>query len=168
MANNDKLKSLKQERREFHDKVINFFNTEENIPYNYKQVSSKVGAKTPKQRALVVEILEQLLRGEKTAVGHCVAAYLATNQRMPKVGDYMMVMDYYGNPCCILHTLGVTIEPLPDIPAELRQAECPGLSGETWLARKQQEFQDLSRRFGFHYHPELPLLMETVEKVYPI
>jgi ribonuclease R len=60
MANNDKLKSLKQERREFHDKVINFFNTEENIPYNYKQVSSKVGAKTPKQRALVVEILEQL------------------------------------------------------------------------------------------------------------
>ncbi len=115
-----------------------------------------------------VEILEQLLRGEKTAVGHCVAAYLATNQRMPKVGDYGMVTDYYGNPCCILHTLEVTIEPLPDIPAELRQAECPGLSGETWLARKQQEFQDLSRRFGFHFHPELPLLMETVEKVYPV
>ncbi len=60
MASKDKLKSLKQERREFHDKVINFFNTEENIPYNYKQVSIKVGATTPKRRALVVEILEQL------------------------------------------------------------------------------------------------------------
>ena len=115
-----------------------------------------------------VEILEQLLRGEKTAVGHCAAAYLATNQRMPKVGDYVMVTDYYGNPCCILHTLGVTIEPLPDVPGELKQAECPGLSEEAWLERKQEEFQDLSRRFGFHYHPELPLLMETVEKVYPI
>ncbi len=60
MAKKDKLDSLRQERRSLHDKVINFFNTEENVPYNYKQVSGKVGAKTPKQRALVVEILEQL------------------------------------------------------------------------------------------------------------
>ncbi len=60
MAIKDKLKTYKQERRNFHDKVINFFNSEDNIPYNYKQVSAGVDAKTPKQRALVVEILEQL------------------------------------------------------------------------------------------------------------
>ena len=60
MAKKDKLKSLKQERRNFHDEVINFFNSADNIPYNYKQVSTHVGATTPKQRALVVEILEQL------------------------------------------------------------------------------------------------------------
>lgn len=61
MSKKDKLKSFKQERRELHDKVINFFNHEENIPYNYKQVSAGVEAKTPKQRAIVVDILEQLL-----------------------------------------------------------------------------------------------------------
>jgi ribonuclease R len=60
MATKDKFKSLKLERRDFHDKVINFYNTEENIPYNYKQVSARVDATTPKQRALVVEILEEL------------------------------------------------------------------------------------------------------------
>ena len=60
MAKKDQLKSYKLERREFHDKVINFFNTEENIPYNYKQVAAKVDATTPKQRALIVELLEQL------------------------------------------------------------------------------------------------------------
>lgn len=32
MAKKDKLKSYKMERRELHDKVINFFNTEENVP----------------------------------------------------------------------------------------------------------------------------------------
>lgn len=48
------------ERRELHDKVINFFNTEENVPYNYKQVSEKVDANTPRLRAMVVELLEQL------------------------------------------------------------------------------------------------------------
>jgi len=60
MAKRDKLKSLKIERREFHDAVINFYNTSENTPFNYKQVSAAVGATTPKQRALIVDILEQL------------------------------------------------------------------------------------------------------------
>jgi len=60
MAKKDRLNSLKIERREFHDKVIDFFNSQDDIPFNYKQVSAHVGAKTPKQRALIVEILEQL------------------------------------------------------------------------------------------------------------
>lgn len=60
MAKKDKLKSYKIERRDFHDKVINFFNTADKIPYNYKQVSQQVGASTPRQRAMVVELLEQL------------------------------------------------------------------------------------------------------------
>ena len=60
MAKTDKLKSYKIERRDFHDKVINFFNTADNVPYNYKQVSQQVGATTPRQRAMVVELLKQL------------------------------------------------------------------------------------------------------------
>ena len=52
--------SLKAERRELHDLVINFFNSADNAAYNYKQVSAGVGADTPKKRALVVELLEQL------------------------------------------------------------------------------------------------------------
>ncbi len=61
MAKKDKLKSLKLERREFHDAVINYYNNaSDNTPYNYKQISNAVGASTPKQRALIVEILEQL------------------------------------------------------------------------------------------------------------
>jgi len=60
MAKKNKLKSLKQELREYQDRVIAFFNEEEGAAFNYKQVSAAVGAKTPKQRAIIVEILEQL------------------------------------------------------------------------------------------------------------
>ena len=56
----DKYKSLKVERREFHDRVIEFFNDADGSAYNYKQVAEMVGAKTPKQHAIIVEILEQL------------------------------------------------------------------------------------------------------------
>lgn len=60
MAKRDRFNSLNIERRDFHDRVINFFNSQDDIPFNYKQVSAQVGAKTSKQRALIVEILEQL------------------------------------------------------------------------------------------------------------
>ena len=60
MAKKDKLKSLRIERREFHDQVINHFNQNPDGQYNYKQISAAVGARSPKQRALIVEILQQL------------------------------------------------------------------------------------------------------------
>ena len=41
-------------------KVIDFFNREKTIPYNYKQISSAIGADTPLERALVVQIMEEL------------------------------------------------------------------------------------------------------------
>mgnify|MGYP002627329507 CR=1 FL=1 len=115
-----------------------------------------------------VQALEQLLRGDKTAVGHCVTAYVTLRQRMPRIGDYTMVADFYGNPCCILKTVDVTIVPLTGTPEDLRRQEYPELDADAWLDRKQQEFRDLARQHGFRYHPELPILMETVQRVYPV
>ncbi len=40
--------------------VIDFFNREAHVPYNYKQVSAAIGAETPKLRSRVVEVLEEL------------------------------------------------------------------------------------------------------------
>ena len=55
--NNDKPQNKKTVLR---NAVIDFFNSENNIAYNYKQVSTGVGANSPKLRADVVEILEEL------------------------------------------------------------------------------------------------------------
>ena len=114
-----------------------------------------------------VAIMEQLVVGEKTAVGHCIPAYLATKKRMPRIGDYTMVTDFYGNPCCILYTADVTIAPMEEIPEDLRRKEYPELTPEQWLALKQEESRALADRMKFHYNDGIPLLMETVEMVYP-
>lgn len=55
-----KSTSTRIERRELHDLVINFFNEHSDGTYNYKQVSAAVGAHTPKQRALITEVLQSL------------------------------------------------------------------------------------------------------------
>lgn len=113
-----------------------------------------------------VEIMEQLLRGEKSAISHCVPHYIVTRSPMPKVGDYTMVTDYYGNPGCILKCTDVVIDPIGAIPAEIAEREGQG-GLEIWQQRKRQEFQALSQKSGFHYNDELPILMELVETVFP-
>ena len=47
-------------KEELQKKILDFFEREENIPYNYKQVSASVGVFTPRDFALTVEILEEL------------------------------------------------------------------------------------------------------------
>ena len=114
-----------------------------------------------------VTVLEQLLSGEKTAVAHCIPDYLVEKRRMPRVGDYTMVTDFYGNPCCILHTTDVTIAPMPEISEALRLRECPDTDPGAWLEQKQAEYRELAAHSSFHYHDEIPVLMETVTLVYP-
>ncbi len=41
-------------------KVLEFFNREKSIPYNYKQISASIGADSPLTRALVVQVIEEL------------------------------------------------------------------------------------------------------------
>lgn len=115
-----------------------------------------------------VAALEQLLSGERTAISHCIPAFLVKKQRMPRIGDYTMVTDFYGNPCCILNTVDVTIAPLPEISEELISRDCPGLTREAWLLQKKDEYTALAKQGGFHYHDELPVLMEHVKLVYPV
>lgn len=113
-----------------------------------------------------VDVMEQLLRGEKTAISHCVPHYIVTREPMPKVGDYTMVTDFYGNPGCILKCVDVVIDPIGAIPEEVAEKEGQG-SLEAWREGKRQQFQALSAQSRFHYNDELPVLMELVELVYP-
>ena len=88
MAKKSGLQSLKQERREYHDRVINFFNQQGDGSFNYKQVSAAVGANTPKRRAVIVEILEQLaVDGFLAQVG--MGSYKAVNRSSVAEGIFI-------------------------------------------------------------------------------
>jgi len=60
MAKQSSSQALLRQRRDLHDKVINYYNQHSRDAYNYKQVAAAVGATTPRARALVVQVLEQL------------------------------------------------------------------------------------------------------------
>lgn len=60
MAKRRNSKSADGTKMALERQVIDFFNREAHIPYNYKQVSAAIGAETPKLRSRVVEVLEEL------------------------------------------------------------------------------------------------------------
>ena len=60
MAKSRKNKSADGTKVALERQVIDFYNRENHVPYNYKQVSAAVGADTPKLRSKVVEVLEEL------------------------------------------------------------------------------------------------------------
>ena len=56
----EKKLDLLLEKSAMESKVIEFFNQEKTLPFNYKQISAAIGADSPLTRALVVQILEEL------------------------------------------------------------------------------------------------------------
>lgn len=118
--------------------------------------------------AETVTALEQLLSGEKTAISHCIPDYLVKKQPLPRIGDYTMVTDFYGNPCCILKAVDVLISPLPEVPELWMQREHPGISRDAWLQEKYAEYKSLAARGSFHANTENPVLLEQVQVVYPV
>ena len=60
MAKSKKSNSPVTTKKELESQIIDFYNKENHVPYNYKQVSAALGADTPKRRSAVVEILEEL------------------------------------------------------------------------------------------------------------
>lgn len=115
-----------------------------------------------------VSNLEQLLSGEKTAISHCIPDYLTKKQPLPRVGDYTMVTDFYGNPCCILRAVDVLISPLTEVPEPWIQWEHPGAARDAWLTEKLAEYRALAARGAFHANAENPILLEQVQVVYPV
>ena len=88
MAKKSGLQSLRQERREYHDRVINFYNEQGEAPFNYKQVSAAVGANTPKRRTLIVDILEQLA-ADGFLVQVAAGSYKAANRSSVAEGIFI-------------------------------------------------------------------------------
>lgn len=111
--------------------------------------------------------LQRLLWGEKTAVSHCIPWYLRNMQPLPKLGDYTIITDFYGNPAAVVKTVEVTLEAAPDIPRELAEKERAG-GYEEWYQWRQDRNRRLAQQSGFPYVEDLGVLMEEIQVVFPV
>lgn len=108
------------------------------------------------------ELADLVKRGIKTAT---TAAFFPENE-MPSVGDWNIILDWNGNPVCVIQDKVVEVIPYNQISAEHAYHEGEGdRSYQYWREVHDQFFEAEFAESGQKFYPQAPMICEVFEKV---
>ena len=116
---------------------------------------------------LANELVDLMLAGRKRATAS-LARDFEGEEPLPKVGDYVLVVDGTATPRCIWRTTEVTIKPLIEVDDAFAWDEGEGdRSRAFWLDAHQRYFARQAAREGFTMHDRMPTVFERFVLVWP-
>lgn len=118
------------------------------------------------EESVANELLDLVLRGEKTATSSAVPIYEILNEEAPKVGDLSIVTDYAGNPKCIIETVKTTIIPFKEMTFDLCKKEGEDDSLESWRNNHIKFFSADSKSHGYTFNEDMEVLFEEFQVIY--
>ena len=102
-------------------------------------------------------------KGIKTAT---TSEYVSSDEDMPKVGDWNIILDGQGKPVCVVQDKVVEIIPYNQISAEHAYHEGEGdRSYQYWRTVHDQFFEEEFKANGQKFYPQAPMVCEIFEKV---
>ena len=109
------------------------------------------------------ELAELVDKGIKTAT---TSEYVPSDEDMPKVGDWNIILDSQGDPVCVAQDKVVEIIPYNQISAEHAYHEGEGdRSYQYWRKVHDQFFKEEFKANGQKFYPQAPMVCEIFEKV---
>ena len=118
--------------------------------------------------ALAEELLALVMSGQKTATAELVERFAADGEALPQVGDLCVVTDAAGVPAVILRTVEVRIGPMSSIAPDFAWDEGEGdRTVESWREGHERYFGRSCAELGIVFSPELEVVFERFEKVWP-
>lgn len=115
------------------------------------------------------DLLAELTRtGVKTATSSAAVWYEAGDEPMPEAGEYSVILDSRDRAVCVTRTTRVYTVPFCEVTAQhaYREGE-----GDRSLAYWRQVHEDFFRAelagAGLAFSPEMPVMCEEFETVYP-
>jgi uncharacterized protein YhfF len=117
---------------------------------------------------IATELAALVVSGVKRATASLVRDFSSPDNPLPKVGDFVIVVDGTGTPQCIYRTTEVEIKPL--IAADERFARDEGEGDRTldwWLAAHRTYFHRQAAKLGFEMHDNIETVFERFEVVWP-
>jgi len=116
--------------------------------------------------ALANELAALVIAGSKRATASLQRDYA---DDLPKVGDYVVVIDGDGSPCCIWRTSEITIKPLIEVSADFAWDEGEGdRSVAYWLAAHREYFNAQAAAQGFQMDDQTATVFERFTIVWPL
>ena len=112
------------------------------------------------------KLLQLVLDGKKTATTSSLPAYEVEGDRIPQVGDYNIITDFYGVPHCVIKITAVTILPFNEMTFDICKREGEDECLETWQDGHRHAFTEEGKMVGFEFTEDMPVVFEDFEVVY--
>jgi uncharacterized protein YhfF len=114
------------------------------------------------------ELLALVLEGRKRATASLARDFGDGRDPLPKVGDYVVVVDGRGAPRCIWRTTDIEVKPLIAVDDQFASDEGEGdRSRAWWLDAHRWFFSRQAEREGFPMHDDIETVFERFEIVWP-
>jgi uncharacterized protein YhfF len=118
--------------------------------------------------AMATELADLVVAGTKRATASLLRDYDAGGEALPRVGDFVLVVDGEEKPRCIWRTTRVDIKPLIAVDDAFAWEEGEGdRSREGWLEGHRGYFRRQAAREGFAMHDAIETVFERFEVVWP-
>lgn len=108
-----------------------------------------------------------VMSGQKTATSSSYILYELTNEPLPKVNDYSVILDSKGNAICIIKNINVEIIPFDKITEEHAYKEGEGdKSLNYWKTVHEDFFRNCLSEFDIEFTNNMKVVYEEFELVY--
>jgi uncharacterized protein YhfF len=117
---------------------------------------------------LAEQLLKLVLTGKKTGTATLVIELEKEGDKMPKVGDYNIILDGKGKPAAIIQTTSVKIKPFNQVKEAYAYSEGEDdRTLESWKREHWKYWTRKGKKLGFTMKENLPVICENFKLVYP-
>ena len=118
--------------------------------------------------AMATALAELVVAGTKRATASLLRDYSDGGEALPRVGDFVVVVDGAGTPRCIWSTTRIDIAPLVAVDEAFAWEEGEGdRTRDDWLDGHRRYFSRQAARDGFVMHDDIATVFERFAVVWP-
>lgn len=110
-------------------------------------------------------LLDLVLKGQKKATASSVLGYQIEGEEIPKEGNLSVIIDWDGNPRCVIKTTRVRIIPYKDITFDIAKLEDEDDTLESWRKNHEKFFTEEGKDLGYKFSEEMEVIFEEFEVI---
>lgn len=138
-----------------------------NLEQSNRSVSFRVEASYAGSRDTTDKLIELYLCGKKTAGSSIAEDFISSQDKLPQVGNFWIVLNSKNEPSCILKTEQVVFNKFKNVTSEIAIAEGEGdLSLEYWKRVHTQFYLPHLPKWGVSKIEEATVITEYFRLVY--